>query len=74
MFHAARSEEKASKTIDNIVSVTPSVRISFLRLDLSSFSSVKQCAESFLRSSARLDILMNNAGIMACPAGLTEDG
>lgn len=43
-------------------------------MDLASLKSVQNAAKEFLASSSRLDILFNNAGIMAVPAGLTEDG
>jgi retinol dehydrogenase 12 len=43
-------------------------------MDLASLSSVHAAAKQFLASSSRLDILMNNAGIMAVPPGLTADG
>lgn len=48
--------------------------MTFLELDLSSFASVKRAADTVLASSARLDLLINNAGVMALPPGLTEDG
>lgn len=35
---------------------------------------MKKAADTFTASSTRLDVLVNNAGIMSCPAGLTEDG
>lgn len=43
-------------------------------MDLTDLASVKKAAETFKSSSKRLDLLMNNAGIMAHPAGLTKDG
>lgn len=57
-----------------IKSIVPDARIEFLPIDLTSLKSVKQAADSFNSSSSRLDVLMNNAGIMACPAGLTKEG
>jgi len=44
------------------------------KMDLSSLTSVRACAEQLGNSLERIDILLNNAGIMACPKGLTEDG
>ena len=43
-------------------------------MDLSSLASVKHFAEKVLKNYARLDVLINNAGIMACPYDKTKDG
>ena len=45
-----------------------------MELDLASLASVRRFAEAFLAKHDRLDGLVNNAGIMACPEGKTEDG
>ena len=75
IYLAARSQEKADTLIRELRdSIPEACPITFLSLDLSSFSSVKAAAAAFLRQETRLDILMNNAGIMMTPEGLTEDG
>ncbi|KAF3005259.1 hypothetical protein E8E14_005746 [Neopestalotiopsis sp. 37M] len=75
IYLAARSQEKADTVIRELRdSIPEACPITFLSLDLSSFSSVKAAAAAFLRQETRLDILMNNAGIMMTPEGLTEDG
>ncbi|KAF7547593.1 hypothetical protein G7Z17_g7635 [Cylindrodendrum hubeiense] len=74
IYLAARSKAKAEAAITELQESNPSAPISFLQLDLSSFSSVKAAAETFKRSESRLDILINNAGIMMMPEGLTESG
>lgn len=75
IYLAARSEDKAKTAIQEIQSKVPKAPpISFIKLDLASFASIKAAAASFIASSNRLDILINNAGIMATPEGLTEDG
>jgi NAD(P)-dependent dehydrogenase (short-subunit alcohol dehydrogenase family) len=51
-----------------------SVPIKLLELDLSSIASVQKAAKTIATESQRLDILMLNAGIMARPPGLTQDG
>lgn len=72
---AARSKAKAESAIAEIDTEAPNhAPISFLELDLSSFESVKQAASTFNAASDRLDILINNAGIMATPPGTTKDG
>ncbi len=44
------------------------------QLDLADLSNVRAFAQRFLASGQRLDILVCNAGIMACPLGYTKDG
>ncbi|KLU85162.1 hypothetical protein MAPG_04192 [Magnaporthiopsis poae ATCC 64411] len=48
--------------------------VSFLQLDLTSFDSVKRAAAAVTSQVDRLDLLVNNAGIMATPAGWTKGG
>ncbi|TVY74013.1 putative oxidoreductase [Fusarium oxysporum f. sp. cubense] len=75
VFLAARSQDKGHAAVNDIRQATPNVPpISFLQLDLSSFASIQSAVKKFRESSDRLDILINNAGIMATPEGLTEDG
>ena len=47
--------------------------IEYLLCDLNRLSLVKECAEAYLARYPKLDILINNAGIMACPWTLTAD-
>ncbi|KAF7193245.1 putative oxidoreductase [Pseudocercospora fuligena] len=49
-------------------------KLAFLALDLGFFESIKTAAKTFLSFTDRLDILINNAGLMAVPEGLTVDG
>ena len=74
IYLCARSPSKAQQAITSIKSTVPNANIVFLPLDLSSLISVKTAASKFLAENTRLDILINNAGIMAVPPGLTEDG
>ena len=48
--------------------------ISIINLDLASLNSVKNCSQEILSRFSRVDILINNAGIMACPFSNTSDG
>ena len=48
--------------------------ITAMSLDLSSFLSIHSFVQEFLAEHTRLHLLINNAGVMACPYGLTEDG
>ncbi|KAF5621009.1 alcohol dehydrogenase [Fusarium sp. NRRL 25303] len=75
IYLAARSEEKANEAIKTLRKKNPNAGlITFLQLDLGSFASIKTAAATFRSMSDRLDILINNAGIMSVPEGLTEDG
>ncbi|KAM0349146.1 hypothetical protein HYE67_003036 [Fusarium culmorum] len=76
IFVTARTEKRGNAAIKEIQDAVPNFKgqIKFLELDLSSFASIQKGATAFLEQSDRLDILMNNAGLMATPAGLTTDG
>jgi NAD(P)-dependent dehydrogenase (short-subunit alcohol dehydrogenase family) len=49
-------------------------QISALALSLDSQESVKKFADNFFESNETLDILINNAAVMACPMDKTQDG
>jgi NAD(P)-dependent dehydrogenase (short-subunit alcohol dehydrogenase family) len=71
---AARNQAKSQAAIDEIKAESSTADVSFLQIDLASLASVDAAAQRFLDNSDRLDILMNNGGIMAVPEELTEDG
>ena len=77
VYLACRSEQRAAEAIAKIHSATgtaASDKAIFLQLDLQDLKQVKQAADTFLAKETRLDALINNAGIMACPFALTKDG
>ncbi|KEY67558.1 hypothetical protein S7711_10017 [Stachybotrys chartarum IBT 7711] len=75
IFLAARSQQKAEGAIKQVREAVPeAAKITFIELDLGSLKSVKRAAEEFKSKSSQLHLLINNAGIMACPAGVTTDG
>ena len=61
----------AEKTIRESV---PSASLSRLAFDLADFASIRNGANELLQQQPRIDILINNAGIMACPLSHTEQG
>ncbi|POR33079.1 Putative oxidoreductase [Tolypocladium paradoxum] len=71
VYIAGRSEEKANQAIERIKKEAPSSsgRLEFLLLDLNDLATIKASAERFLSQQSRLDVLVNNAGIMTPPAG-----
>ncbi|KAJ3150577.1 hypothetical protein HDU89_002985 [Geranomyces variabilis] len=48
--------------------------IKVLELELGSLESVRRCAEAFGKESDTLNVIVANAGVMACPFSLTVDG
>ncbi|RBR16142.1 hypothetical protein FVER53590_13474 [Fusarium verticillioides] len=75
IFLACRSKEKFEQAVNELKqSGSNTEAVSFLALDLASLSSIKSAAAEFQAFSSRLDILINNAGIMMTPEGLTKEG
>ncbi len=68
---ACRSKSKAEAAIDEIAAGDAPGTTEFLELDLSDPESVQQAAATFLATHDRLDVLVNNAGLMAIPKRLT---
>ena len=71
---AARSVEKTHAAVLSIREQLPAAALESLQLDLASLASVRRFAASFLSVHDRLDLLINNAGVMATPFGHTADG
>ena len=70
-----RNEAKGSAAANRIRSEHPGASVEVALLDVASQGSVQHFAESFLASGRALDVLINNAGVMALPTReLTEDG
>ena len=74
IYLAARTQAKFDDAMKDVSAAAPSASVAFLELDLSSLASVKKAAAQVIGENDRLDILFNNAGIMAHPPGLTKDG
>lgn len=71
---ACRNVEKGEEARKEIVEETKNDNVVVQELDLSSFESIQKFAKNFNENEIRLDILINNAGVMACPKMLTKDG
>lgn len=67
VYIAARSESKLTATQKELVAKVPDGRIDVVLCDLGDLESVKHCAKTILASEDKIDILINNAGIMAVP-------
>lgn len=71
---ACRSREKAEQAATQIKKDVPKAELTLMDLDLSDLISIRDFSESFKKSFGKLDILINNAGIMAIPYNKTIDG
>ncbi|CAB4880076.1 unannotated protein [freshwater metagenome] len=68
-----RNADKAAAALDRIRTSAPDADIAVVPLDLADLSSVRDAAAVVNRES-RLDLLINNAGVMALPKRTTADG
>jgi NAD(P)-dependent dehydrogenase (short-subunit alcohol dehydrogenase family) len=48
--------------------------LELVQLDLASLASVRACADGLVAAAKPFDLVIANAGVMACPKGLTADG
>ena len=72
---ACRNKNKGEAAIRQVAQECPEAKAELMQLDLSNLASVHRFADNFTcRHYDRLDILINNAGIMAVPFGKTVDG
>ncbi|KAF2017464.1 oxidoreductase-like protein [Aaosphaeria arxii CBS 175.79] len=75
IYLAARTASKAEAAIEDIKREVPNAcPIEHLPLDLTSFASIATAADTLKSKERRLDILINNAGVMALPYSLTKEG
>lgn len=69
-----RNKEKGNKTLEEIKSETGNDKISLLLADLSSQKSIRDLVDSFKTKYDKLDVLINNAGVIHNKRTVTEDG
>jgi len=71
---AGRSPERCDAARIRILASVPEARLEVARLDLADLRSVRDFARDFAARHPRLDVLCNNAGVMAMPLERTVDG
>ena len=71
---ACRNLVEGEKAKKKIKKESGNSQIKVIKLDLSSFSSIRDFSKEFGQSFQRLDVLINNAGIFTMDKGLTQDG
>jgi NAD(P)-dependent dehydrogenase (short-subunit alcohol dehydrogenase family) len=71
---ACRSAEKGQKALERIQAEKPAGSVSLETLDLADLESVSAFAKRYVSTHSRLDLLINNAGLMIPPLGRTHQG
>jgi NAD(P)-dependent dehydrogenase (short-subunit alcohol dehydrogenase family) len=71
---ACRNTQKGDSAAAEIQAAVPNSAVEVAALDLGSLASVRTFAERFRADHERLDLLINNAGVMAPPRRETADG
>jgi NAD(P)-dependent dehydrogenase (short-subunit alcohol dehydrogenase family) len=71
---AARTQDTAAAARDRIVAAHPGAQLELVPLDLASLASVVEAAEAIRGRHERIDLLVNNAGLMGIPERRTQDG
>ena len=71
---ACRSEKRGRDALRRLETEHPAGTAELILLDLADLDSVRDFARAFLAKHDRLDLLINNAGVMAPPEGRTAQG
>lgn len=74
VYMACRDMTKCEEARAEIVVESNNKYVYCRECDLASYDSIKQFVHTFKNEQKRLDILINNGGIMRCPKGVTKEG
>lgn len=73
IYLACRDFKKSLEALEEIKIKSENNNVHFLQLDLASMESVRKFCKKFKQLESRLDILINNAGVMMCSKMKTKD-
>lgn len=71
---AVRNLEKGESAADKIRAQNADANVKVMQLDLADLASTRKFADEFKAAYSKLDLLINNAGVMIPPYGKTKDG
>jgi len=71
---ALRNIDKGRQAVTRITAGNPHAKVALQQLDLTSLASVRAAADAIRAAHPRIDLLINNAGVMMTPKGTTQDG
>ena len=69
-----RDRARSEAALREIKNQSSNGRVELMLCDLSSQNSIRQCAQDFTQRHQRLDVLINNAGVVLRVRSMTEDG
>jgi len=70
---ACRDIDKAHKHLDELKKINNNIHYDVIKLDLSSYESIKEFNKEFSNKYDRFNVLINNAGVMLCPYWKTKE-
>ncbi|XP_020786379.2 retinol dehydrogenase 12, like [Boleophthalmus pectinirostris] len=71
---ACRDMERGQSALKEVIESSANENVVCMKLDLSDTKSIKEFADNINKGEEKLNILINNAGVMVCPYGKTADG
>src|SRR5246127_4633024 len=71
---AVRNLDKGKDAAARITALSPGAEVALQELDLTSLDSIRAAAEQLRSEHDRIDLLINNAGVMYTPKSTTKDG
>jgi NAD(P)-dependent dehydrogenase (short-subunit alcohol dehydrogenase family) len=71
---AVRNTDKGNDAAARIGDATPGASVEVQKLDLTSLASIRAAADQLRSTYDTVDLLINNAGVMMTPKGITKDG
>lgn len=71
---AVRNLEKGNAALSRIVAASPGADVTLQQLDLTSLDAIRSAADALRAAYPRIDLLINNAGVMWTPKQVTKDG
>lgn len=74
VYIACRDDQRGENALKEIKRESGSDNVFFVQLDLASMQSIREFSTNFHELENQLHVLINNAGVMACPKNFTTDG
>lgn len=74
VIFTSRDKGKGEEVKKEIIQKTKNDNIEYLVCDLSSINSIRECVEEFKKRHSRLDVLINNAGVLPQEREVSKDG